>query len=88
MLGRLEWRSGDLPDTTKYRRTLLTLFTLILYCVFLSGYYGLVSTAIHFYPRYLSPYAFPGIAAIAATLGLLVARWKAATYLAGVLLAL
>jgi len=66
--------------------SLLLATTLVLYCTFLTIYYGFVSTAIHFYPRYLTPYAFIGVSCIAILLGIIAARSKLAASVVAILL--
>lgn len=69
-------------------RSLLLVATLTLYCVFLTAYYGLISTAMHFYARYLSMYAFLGVSGIAILLGIVASRSQLARYGVGLLLVL
>lgn len=81
-----EWRKENSASMGFNSASLLLAATLILYCVFLTVYYGFVSTAIHFYPRYLTPYAFLGVSSVAIVLGIAASRSRLASYAVGIIL--
>jgi hypothetical protein len=80
MLLNSERKKGDPARGEFTPNSLLLAATVVLYCLFLTLYYGFVSTAIHFYARYLTPYAFLGVATVSIVLGITASRSRRATY--------